>query len=83
LTCLGAYVGSNTDKRAGIPFYVVGGLAIPVGAVIGYNTGIKREALGQGFEGRLQLPAVALTSTRLPDRSVEHGVKVQLAGLKF
>ena len=77
------YYGSRRNDAAGIPFYVVGGLAIPAGAVIGYNTGIKREALGQGFEGRLQQPAVALTSVELPDHSVDYGVKVQLAGLKF
>jgi len=58
---------------------VVGLLAIPVGAVIGYNLGPTSYGVG----GRLELPEVALTSTRLPDHSVEYGVKVQLAGLKF
>ena len=68
-----------------IPSYVLGGLCIPTGAVLGYNLGGKREAGGHGpgLGGRLQLPGVALTSMELPDHSVEYGVKLQLAGLRF
>jgi hypothetical protein len=69
----------------GIPFYVVGGLAIPVGAVVGYNRSVEREGGSDqpSFGARLQVPAVALTCAELPDHSVEYGVKVQLAGLRF
>jgi hypothetical protein len=63
----------------GIPLYVLGGLAIPVGAVVGYNLGTPSNGMG----GRLQPPGVALASVRLPNHSVEYGVKVQLAGLRF
>jgi hypothetical protein len=58
---------------------VVGVLAIPVGAVVGYNLGAPSKSVG----GRLQAPSVALTGVELPDHSVEYGVKVQLAGLRF
>jgi MFS family permease len=63
----------------GVPLYVLGGLAIPVGAVVGYNLGAPSHTVG----GRLQPPGVALTSAELPDHSVEYGVKIQLAGLRF
>jgi len=68
-----------------IPAYVLGGLAVPVGAVVGYNLGVPRETgpFGSHYRGRVGLPAVALTSTELPDHSVEYGVKVQFAGLRF
>jgi hypothetical protein len=63
-----------------VPVYVLGVLAIPAGAVVGYNLGApSRSHIGS----RLQLPAMALTSTRPPDRQVEYGVRVQLAGLRF
>jgi hypothetical protein len=57
----------------------------PIGAVIGYNTGTSRETgpFGLHRRYRLQLPAVALIGAELPDHSVEYGVKVQLAGLRF
>jgi len=70
----------------GIPFYVLGGLCIPAGAVVGYNLGKPRQAADShqpDIGSRLEMPAVALTAVELPDRSVEYGVKVQLAGLRF
>jgi hypothetical protein len=79
---LGVYVGnspSNGHSHWDIPIWVLGGLAVPVGAVVGYNLGAPSNSVG----GRLQVPAVALTSVELPDHSVEYGVKVQLAGLRF
>ena len=80
LVWLGAILGGRTSDAVGVPFYLLGGAAIPVGAVVGYNLGApSRSHVGSRF----QLPALALIDTRLPDRSVEHGVKVQLAGLKF
>ena len=91
IAALGVAVGYAADPWRGepsgwsYPFYILAGLAIPVGAVVGYNLGAPREPglFGSHNRGRLELPAVALTSTRLPDRSVEYGVKVQLAGLRF
>jgi hypothetical protein len=74
------------DSNLDYPFYVLGGLCIPAGAVLGYNLGVPREAAGPqrpGIGSRLDLPAVALTSVELPDHSLEYGVKVQLAGLRF
>jgi hypothetical protein len=64
---------------------VVAALAANVGAVVGYNLGAPHETgpFGSRNRGRLELPAVALTSAKRPDRSVEYGVKVQLAGLRF
>ena len=80
LVWLGALLGNRTSDAAGIPFYVLGGAAIPVGAVVGYNLGApSRSHVGS----RLQLPAVGLTGTERPDRSVDYGVKVQLAGLRL
>jgi MFS family permease len=61
------------------PIYVLAGLAIPTGAVVGYNLGAPSNSVG----GRLQPPGVALTSVELSDHSVEYGLKVQLAGLRF
>jgi hypothetical protein len=68
-----------------IPACVLGGLSIPAGAVVGYNLGGRRGAAGtkSGTGRRLQAPGVALTAVELPDHSVEYGVKVQLAGLRF
>jgi hypothetical protein len=80
LVALGSCVGTLTRDFVGMPFYVVGGLAIPIGAVVGYNRGATSRS---DFGSRLQPPAVALTSVELPDHSVEYGVKFQLAGLKF
>jgi len=79
------YAANRTNSMVGIPFYVLAGLAIPAGAVVGYNLGAPRETgpFGSHYRGRVGLPAVALTSTELPDHSVEYGVKVQLAGLRF
>jgi hypothetical protein len=82
---LGAVVANSTHPRVGIatywpvPFFVLGYLAVPVGAVVGYNLGAPSYSVG----GRLQVPSVALTGVELPDHSVEYGVKVQLAGLRF
>jgi len=83
LVCLGATVGRSNAVR--IPSYVLGGLAVSVGAVAGYNLGGGGAAGGYrpGFGRRLQVPAVALTCVELPDHSVGYGVKVQLAGLRF
>jgi hypothetical protein len=88
---LGAIVANSTHPRVGVttywhvPFFVLGYLAVPVGAVVGYNLGAKREPgpSRPGLGGRLELPTVALAGTELPDHSVEYGVKVQLAGLRF
>ncbi|MBN2466285.1 hypothetical protein JXD38_11745 [candidate division WOR-3 bacterium] len=68
-----------------VPLYVLGGMAIPVGAVVGYNLGAKPEpgSSRPGLGGRLEFPAVALAGTELPDHSFEYGVKVRLAGLRF
>jgi MFS family permease len=79
LALLGGYVAGRTSDLASIPFYVVGGLAVPAGAVVGYNLGTPAKSVG----GRLQVPNVALTGVELPDHSVEYGVKVQLAGVRF
>jgi len=68
-----------------IPLCVLGGFCLPAGAVLGYNLGIPRESwpLQLGSGGRLRFPEVALTGAELPDRTVELGMKVQLAGLRF
>jgi len=82
---LGAVVANSTHPRVGIttywhvPFFVLGYLAVPVGAVVGYNLGASSKSVG----GRLQTPGVALTGVDLPDHSMEYGVKVQLAGVRF
>jgi len=76
-------IGATNKLGWGVPLFVAGALVMPAGAVYGYNAGIRRGTATQGFEGRLQAPAVALTSVELPDHSVEYGVKVQFAGLRF
>jgi hypothetical protein len=58
---------------------IVGVLATPVGAVLGYNLAAPYNNVG----GRLELPAFALTSAERPDHSVGYGVKVQVAGIRF
>jgi hypothetical protein len=75
----------RTGRYWYVPFLVLSGLAVPVGAVVGYNVGAPRGTgpFGSRYRGRIELPAVALTSLELPDHSVEYGVKVQLAGLRF
>jgi hypothetical protein len=81
LVSLGNSVSRSDAAR--ITSYVLGGLAVSTGAAVGYNLGIKHEVSPFGLGGRLQTPAVALTGVELPDHSVEYGVKVQLAGLRF
>jgi len=84
-TALSVVVVNSTHPRVGrttywdIPFDVVAALAIPTGAVVGYNLGAPSKSVA----GRLQAPALTLTSAELPDHSVEYGVKVRLAGLRF
>ncbi len=95
---VGAYVGMLAGIGVGLasrnnyygrwmnaPLFAVVGLGVPIGAVVGYNVGGSREPglFGSRYHGKLGLPALALTSTELPDHSVEYGVKVQLAGLRF
>jgi hypothetical protein len=74
--------GAYTGAYIGCLLPLIGS---PIGAVIGYNTGNSRETGPFGLHRRysLELPAVALTSAELPDHSVEYGVKVQVAGLRF
>jgi hypothetical protein len=81
LVCLGTTVGRSNAVR--IPSYVLGGLAVSVGAVAGYNLGIDRAASPSYFGGRIEAPGVTPTSVELPDHSVGYGVKVRLAGLRF
>jgi hypothetical protein len=80
---LGVYTANDPHAPVhpylGIPLYVLGGLAIPTGAVVGYNLGTPSHSV----VGRLQPPGVALMSVELPDHSAEFGVKVQLAGFRF
>jgi hypothetical protein len=82
LVLLGVGLSSKT-RAAPVPLYVLGGLAIPAGAVVGYNLGIKRDAPLHGSRVRFEAPSVGLTRVEQPDRSLEYGVKVQLVGLKL
>jgi hypothetical protein len=79
----GVAIDNSLRHRTGrywyVPFLVLSGLAVPVGSVVGYNLGAPSHSVG----GRLQSPSVALTGVELPDHSVEYGVKVQVAGLRF
>ena len=85
----GAAVGALGWAMKSEPVYVsaafLGGVAVPVGAVVGYNrgTGTGGRSGQLHFGSRLQLPSVALASAELPDHSVERRVKIQLAGLRF
>jgi hypothetical protein len=80
---LGQFVGNSpgngNESPWRFPIFVLAGLAIPTGAVVGYNLGAPSKSVGS----RLEPPAVALTSVELPDHSMAYGVKVQLAGLRF
>jgi len=76
------YLGSRTKSEAGVPFYVAGMLAIPAGAVVGYNLGTGR-GVGRNLAGRFEPPGLTFTSVVRDDHAVEYGVEVQLAGLRF
>ena len=87
----GAYAGALALGSLGFLYRQVGGAFIGsaagsmAGAVVGYNLGAVRAPgpYQPGFGGRFWSPGVALTSIELPDHSVEYGLKVQLAGLRF
>jgi hypothetical protein len=80
---LGSFVGNSPghgdQSPWRYPIYVLAGLAVPTGAVVGYNLGAPSNSVGSRF----QPPALAMTGVERPDHSVEYGVKVQLAGLRF
>jgi hypothetical protein len=80
---LGNFVGNSpghgNQSPWRYPIYVLAGLTIPTGAVVGYNLGAPSNSVG----GRFQPPALAMTGVERPDHSVECAVKVQLAGLRF
>jgi hypothetical protein len=80
---LGALVGLVTKKWdvALAPMF----LLPPAGAYVGYRLGRTEPGWARiGTIGeRLLAPGLALASDELPDHSVEYGVKVQLAGLRF
>jgi len=82
LVLLGARLGSASPAAA-VPLYVLGGFAIPTGAVVGYNLGIRRNASPDGSGARFEAPNVTLSGVQRPDHSVDYSVKVQLVGLKF
>jgi hypothetical protein len=83
IACLG-FTASQSDAVHLISG-ILAGSTISAGAVVGYNLGNTGEAGTYQPElgSRLQPPAVALTSVELSDHSMEYGVKVQLAGLRF
>jgi hypothetical protein len=83
-----AYAGHRlADGRhngwLGLPFYVLGVFCVPAGATVGYNLSVHRKQLSSSLEMRLESPGLTFISAELPDHSVEYGVKVQLAGLRF
>lgn len=87
----GAYAGALALGSLGFLCRQVGGAFIGsavgsmVGAVVGYNVGASHQpgSYRPSFGSRLQPPGVALTGVELPNHSIEYGVKVQLAGLRF
>jgi hypothetical protein len=83
-----AYTGfrlaySRHNGWLGLPFYVLGVFCVPAGATVGYNLSIARKPVSSSLGMRLESPGLTFISTELPDHSVEYGVKVQLAGLRF
>jgi hypothetical protein len=89
-TFLGALAGTIVGvpafllgERAFKPLLLVGPLLPVTGAVLGYNLSARRGIPPSRSGVRLQPPCLALTGVELPDHSVEYGVKVQLAGLRF
>jgi hypothetical protein len=84
---LGIYVGNSPGQYGhshwDIPIFVLGGLAIPVGAVVGYNLGVKREAPPSYFGGRFDVPRLAMTFRQCPDRTTEYGLNIRLVGVRF
>ena len=87
----GAYAGLALGALAG-PVTGRWDLAIlpmvglpPAGAYIGYylNRAEPGEARNRSIDERLLTPGLALASAELSDLSVQYGVKVQLAGLRF
>ena len=96
---VGAYVGLPVALGVGLLGYVIsdhntaataaaaalGTLAIPAGAVVGYNLSFGREAgpVGSRFDQRIRLPVVMLDRVKRGRRVAEYGVKVQLASMSF
>jgi hypothetical protein len=80
--CLLGSVISGHNSTATTTAAVVGTLAIPAGAVVGYNLSSKRETRLYGNR-RVGLPLVMLDRVERSDRSTEYGVRVQLASVKF
>ncbi len=80
------YVSMTTELYSSLPGLVATAVLavapIPIGAVVGYNLSIPRTSTGT-IGRRLRPPGVTFTSRELPDRSVEYGVRVRLAGLTF
>jgi hypothetical protein len=69
-----------------VPIYALGtacAVCVAAGATVGYNLSIPESSAVGSLGERLESPGVTFTSTELPDHSVEYGVRVQLAGLRF
>jgi hypothetical protein len=79
-------IGRNARTSAGaITSVALGALAIPAGAVVGYNwpPGQSAGIYGARIDSRIGLPVVALDRVVRDDRTTEYGVRVQLASLGF
>ena len=98
LAVLGAYAGLVPGAAIGyggyritngfasawlaVPFCVAAVGCVAGGATLGYNSAPTTEATGF-LDQRLEPPGLTFTSVELPDHSVEYGVKIQLASIRF
>jgi hypothetical protein len=79
-------IGNNARTSAGtITGVALGALAIPAGAVVGYNWPSGREPglYGDHRKGRLGMPVVMLDRVERGYHVAEYGVRVQLASVSF
>jgi hypothetical protein len=79
-------LGQASETSAGtVAGWSLGALAIPTGAVVGYNWPSGREPglHGARIDSRIGPPVVALDRVVRDDRTTEYGVRVQLASVRF
>jgi hypothetical protein len=66
-----------------VPFCAAAVVCVAGGATFAYNSALPMTQATGFLDQRLEPPGMTFTSRELPDRSVEYGVRVQLAGLRF
>ena len=81
----GGYRVTNGFANAwlAVPFCVAAVGCVAGGATLAYNSAPPMTEATGFLDQRIEPPGLTFTSVELPDHSVEYGVKVQLARLRF